>query len=174
MDSVRSEQLAVTGDLQNQLRTPDWARRAAKLFVLSAGGILLITGVAKIVSASGNSRILDTSDPIFAISFRHLLLFVGLIELAASAICLLRGETKLALFLVAWLASNFLLYHAGLGFLGWKPPCGCLGHLGDAIHLSPRIAEITAEMLSVYLLAGSVTSILGAGRSRGPNNIIGA
>jgi hypothetical protein len=91
----------------------------------------------------------------------------GLLELAVSAICLLRGGTKPALFLVAWLASSFLLYHAGLWFMGWKPPCGCLGNLGDAIHLSPRVAERTAQILSVYLLAGSVTTILQLRRSPG-------
>jgi hypothetical protein len=139
--------------------------KLTRWFVTSAGVILALTGVGKLVSASGNSRILDSSDPIFAISFRHLMLSLGLLELAVSAICLLTRRRKLALLLVAWLASNFLLYRAGLWFMGWSVPCNCLGNLTDALHLSPKIAETTAQIIAVYLLAGSVASVLRLRRS---------
>jgi hypothetical protein len=60
--------------------------RFGRLFMLSAGVIFLVTGVAKVVSASGNARILDSSDPVFSISFRHLFLLVGLLELAVGSV----------------------------------------------------------------------------------------
>jgi len=122
--------------------------------------VLLITGVAKVVSATGNSRVLDSFDPIFGLSFRHLLLSVGLLELTVSAICLLHRRISLALILVAWLASNFLLYRAGLWLMDWNQPCNCLGGLTDAIHLSPKAAETVGEFLCLYLFAGSLASIL--------------
>ena len=157
-------------------RTSGWRTgRFARWFLLSAGGILLVTGVAKVVSASGNARILDSADPIFAISFRHLLLSVGILELAVCAICLLSGRTKLASFLVAWLAANFVLYRAGLWFVGWNRPCNCLGNLTDALHLSPRMAETTAQTLCVYLLAGSLATIITSLKSPSrPDTVIGA
>lgn len=137
-------------------RVANWVR----WFNFSAGAILLFTGVAKVVSASGSARALDSFDPIFAISLRHLLLSVGLLELAVSAICLLSGRIKLALYLVAWLAANFLFYHAGFWLMGWSQPCNCLGNVTDAIHLSSEVAGTVAEVISIYLFAGSVGSIL--------------
>jgi len=134
-------------------------------FIVSAGGVLLITGIAKVVSASGSARLLDISDPIFAVSFRNLMLLVGLLELAVSAICFLTLKRQLSLCLVGWLATSFLLYRSGLWFLNWNRPCSCLGSLTDALHLSPELAETIAKVLSVYLLVGSITSLLYLRRS---------
>jgi len=134
-------------------------------FVLSAGGILLVTGLAKVVSASGKAGILDSSDPIFAITFRNLLLFVGLMELTIAAICLLTGKDRLCIFLVGWLAANFAFYRVGLLFIGWHRPCNCLGSLTGVLHISPGVADAIAQTLMVYLLCGSCVGIFRSLRS---------
>jgi hypothetical protein len=138
-------------------------------FILCAGAILLLAGIAKLASASGTAQILDSADPIFPISFRHLMLSVGLLELAICAFCFLGRETKPTLLAVAWLASNFLLYRASLRLMGWSQPCTCLGALTDAIHIRATTANTVALALAVYLLLGSVTCLLAspqvAGRS---------
>ena len=62
--------------------------RAVKGFVLTAGTALAITGMAKAYSAIGAARALDVADPIIGVSFRDLLLSVGLVELFIAFICL--------------------------------------------------------------------------------------
>lgn len=146
--------------------------RFARWFIYSAVGILLVSAFAKIVSASGDSHALDSSDPIFPVSYRQLLLSVGFLELAVCAVCLFSGRMKLALSLIAWLASNFLLYHVGLWLMGWSGPCNCLGNLTGAIHLSSKTVETITRFLSIYLFAGSVVGILGSQKSLSPPDTV--
>jgi len=125
------------------------------LFIVSAGGILLFTGFAKLISTFGNQKILDVTDPIFGLSFRCVILIVGILELIVSGVCLLTIKRNLSQILIAWMATSFLLYRLGLWFIGWHHPCPCLGNFYDAIHLSPRIADLVNKSVLAYLLVGS-------------------
>jgi hypothetical protein len=136
--------------------TGKWSR----WFVLSAGGILLITSLAKIVSAFGKAKVLENTDPVFGISFGHLMLSVGILELAVSGICLLTKKQSLSLGLTAWLATCFLAYRGGLWYLGWQRPCSCLGNLTDALHISPHVADVAMKIVLIYLLVGSYGGLL--------------
>ena len=129
--------------------------KIATWFACTSGVILSVTGLAKIPSVFGSQQILDLPDPLFAITFRHLLFLIGSLELIVSGICFGRMRIMLKLGLVAWLGSFFLLYRIGLLCIGWKRPCPCLGGLYDAIHLSPQIASVITNLLLIYLLGGS-------------------
>ena len=59
----------------------------AKCFLFSAGAILAVTGIAKVWSGLGNSKLLTVSDPITGIKFGHLMLVVGILEIAAALVC---------------------------------------------------------------------------------------
>jgi hypothetical protein len=124
-------------------------------FVNLAGGLLATTGLAKAFSAIGPARALDTADPLIGISFRQLMLLVGLAELLISFFCLFTHRRRFSLLAVAWLSTNFLVYRIGLWFIGWHRPCGCMGNLTDLLHLSPRVADNIMKGVLAFLLLGS-------------------
>lgn len=128
-------------------------------FIFSAGCILTFTGAAKVISALGRAEVLAVTDPIFGLSFRWLLLIVGLLELVVAGICITTANRKLSLSLIAWLATCFVLYRGGLASLGWNRPCSCLGNLTDAIHIAPEKADLMMKLVLVYLLAGCIGAL---------------
>jgi len=130
-----------------------------KWFAFSAGIILLVTGMAKLISSLGSAEVLGQMDPLLKISFRHLLFAVGLLELAVSTSCLLFLKPKLSLMLVAWLSTNFLAYRIGLVLIDYHKPCSCMGTLTDAIHLPPSLADLMMKSIMIYLVIGSYLSL---------------
>ena len=124
-------------------------------FILSAGAILAITGIAKIWSGLGNSKFLAVVDPIVGITFGHLMLAVGVVELFIALVCFFGKLQVFALGVVAWLATSFLLYRIGLWWMDWKRPCSCLGNLTDALNIPPQTADNIMKVVLAYLLVGS-------------------
>jgi hypothetical protein len=100
-----------------------------------------------LVSGLGNARILLGSDPILGLQFNHLMIVVGLLELAIASICLFGRHHALA--------TNLLAYRWGIWWMGWHRPCSCLGNLTDTIHVSPQMADNVMKAVLVYLLIGS-------------------
>ncbi len=105
-------------------------------FILTAGGVLAVTGVAKIWTGLGDSKFLAVVDPIIGVKFGPLMLAVGMAEIAVGLVCCLSKRQTLALGLVAWLATNFLVYRLGLWWMDWHRPCNCLGNHRRASHLA--------------------------------------
>jgi len=127
----------------------------AASFILSAVAVLGVTGIAKVLSAEGRSRALAVPDPITGFQFGYLMLIVGFLELCIAVVCFRSRSRKLSLALIAWLATNFVLFRVGLWSLGWHKPCGCLGTLTDALHISPTTADHIMKAVLAYLLVGS-------------------
>jgi len=124
-------------------------------FIMSAGAIMVITGIAKVWSGLGNSKFLAVIDPIFGIKFGTLMLLVGEVEIVIAAICFFGKRQTLALASVAWMSTNFVVYRLGLWWIDWHRPCSCLGNLTDALHISPQVADNIMKVLLAYLLIGS-------------------
>ena len=124
-------------------------------FVASAGTVLTTTGIAKVWSAFGQAKLLAVADPITGIKFGPLLLAVGIAEILIALVCFFSKRQTLALGLVCWLATNFLVYRLGLWWMGWHRPCSCLGSLTDALHISPQLADNIMKVVLAYLLLGS-------------------
>ena len=127
----------------------------ARKFVLSAGVILAFTGIAKAWSGLGNSKFLAVIDPIFGIKFGQLMLVVGAAEIVIALVCFLSKRQTLALGLVGWISTSFVVYRLGLWWMDWHRPCSCLGNLTDALHISPQTADNIMKVLLAYLLIGS-------------------
>jgi len=125
------------------------------MFALSAGAIMAITGIAKVWSGLGDSKFLTVVDPIVGIKFGHLMLAVGVAEVAIALVCFFSKSQTLALGLVAWMSTNFVVYRLGLWWMDWHRPCNCLGNLTDALHISPQAADNIMKVLLAYLLIGS-------------------
>lgn len=127
----------------------------ARLFIFSASFILLITGMAKIFSTFGGQEVLDLIDPIFKISFRHLMFLVGALEIAVSIVCFFIPRTNLCLGLIGWMSTNFLMYRLGIWYVGWRRPCPCVGNFADMLHLSANSVDLLIKTLFLYLLINS-------------------
>jgi hypothetical protein len=134
---------------------PKWS----KLFVVSIGVMLLLTGFSKIVAAFGKTNVLSEVDPIFGISFRQLFLFSGALEVLIAEICLLSKRLEICLKLVLWLSLAFLVYRLGLWWMDWKQPCQCLGSLTDSLRISPNLADLIAKCLLAYMLLGDCVAL---------------
>jgi len=134
-------------------------QRSIGFFIYSSGILFLLTGGAKLISGIGTARILNNPDPVFLISFRHILYVAAVAELSVAAICLLSKNRKLQAGLIALLASNFLLYRFGLYWLGYHSTCPCLGNLTDTLHIPPQTADTAMKTILGYLLIGSYATL---------------
>lgn len=88
------------------------------------------------------------------IPFQWVFFVAGIFELAVAIICFSR-ERQLAIILIAWLATIFLVYRIGLICIGYRKLCGCPGNLTDALHTSPQAADNVMKAVLAYLLVGS-------------------
>jgi hypothetical protein len=59
-----------------------------KRFVFSSGIILIITGLTKIINASGHVGILNLDDSLFRVTFRREMLLAGITELIVALLCM--------------------------------------------------------------------------------------
>ena len=135
-------------------------------FIISAGVVLSITGIAKIWSGLGQARILIVPDPLIGIEFGHLLSLVGMAEVAVALACFFSKRQLLPIVLVAWLSTCFVLYRLNLLWIGWQRPCSCLGNLTDALNISPQKADTAMKIILAYLLIGSYATLFWLWRQR--------
>jgi hypothetical protein len=138
----------------------------SRRFIISAGVVLSITGIAKIWSGLGQARILVVPDPLIGIELGHLLSLVGMVEVVIALACFFNKRQQLSIMSVAWLATSFVVYRLGLLWMGWHRPCSCLGNLTDAIHISPQVADNVMKGVLAYLLIGSYTTLFWLWRQR--------
>ena len=132
------------------------SRILEKGFIRSAGIILIVTSLAKILSAMGHAHMLEMPDPLFGVAFRYLMLLAGFLELVIGLFCLTETLVKFRLYLVVWIASCFLGYRIALWRIGWRHPCPCLGTWTDSLHLSAEAADSAMKLVLGYLLLGSL------------------
>jgi CHASE2 domain-containing sensor protein len=129
------------------------------VFAVVSGVTLFITGSAKLFSIFGRDALLDFHDPVTGLSFRYLLLFVGLLEVVIAYVCFDVQKLSVSIELVAWLSTGFLFYRCGLFVLGWRRFCPCLGSLTGAIHVSSHTADTAMKIILGYLLIGSYSTL---------------
>ncbi|MCI0540399.1 MAG: hypothetical protein L0Z50_34790 [Verrucomicrobiales bacterium] len=136
-----------------------------QIFLLSTGVILSLTAGAKLLSAFGDTKILDFPDPLWGLSNRRLLFGAALLEFA-SVLCFLgRMRVELKYLLSAWLGANFILYRAANAVLNPGKPCPCLGTASERIHLSEETASYLLSALAVYMLFAGVALYVQRSRS---------
>jgi hypothetical protein len=140
--------------------------RIQACFVQSAAVILFITGAAKFISALGAAESLDQPDSLLILTHRHIFFLMSGLELGLSAYLLMGGNTKLKLALLAWLATNFLVFRIGLWWMGAPNLCNCLGNLDQFLPLSPGILNFGAFAALGWLLIGSYALMIIEWRNR--------
>lgn len=85
----------------------------------------------KFVSASGEARSLNLSDPLLYLSNRQVFLLVGALELVVAGYLVFGKHLKLQLLALAWLTTNFAAYRLAMWWGNVSRPCGCLGSALD-------------------------------------------
>jgi hypothetical protein len=130
--------------------------RCCRAFIYSAGLVLVATGIAKLISSGATTRILEMPDPILGISYKHVFLIVGSIELWIAAVCFFSNKIELQARLVVWLGTIFTLYRYGIFWVGYHRPCSCLGTLTDSLGIPPDKADLALKCVLAYLLVGGL------------------
>jgi len=142
--------------LPGKIQDPhNFQRKIIGLFLQSSAIIFTITGLAKLFSAMGSSRILLNSDPVTILPFRYIFLLAASLELLVAAVCFCGKNYLIKIKMVAWLSSALTIYRLGLFWVGYQRPCSCLGNFTDAIHISPGAANKIMLVTLAYLLLGS-------------------
>lgn len=131
------------------------ADKLAAVFVYSAGAILILTAIAKLISGLGSEEVLRSFEPISRLTYRDLFFLLGSLEVLVALACFFHNSLPLRLGLVASLATCFLAYRLGLDWMGYQLPCRCIGTLTDALHISTHTADIAMKVVLAYLLLGS-------------------
>jgi hypothetical protein len=142
-------------------------------FIWLAVVVLALTAVAKYISVSGHTRILGQADPLFGIAYRQLLLGVAILETSVVLILVFNRNNFFRLALIAWLATNFLLYRIGIWWLNPPQPCGCLGTITDALGIAPKTADRLMLWVLTILLVGSYSLLLLEWRKRKAATTVG-
>jgi RNase P subunit RPR2 len=125
---------------------------SADSFSCFAGSVLFFIGLAEILGVLGRSQVLGLADPIFGISFRHLMLVVGMVQLVVSFLLLFTNWRTLGLALVAWITANFLVFRIGLWSMGWHHSSG---FMVEQLGLSLTTMDVVTGLFSAFLLMGS-------------------
>lgn len=128
----------------------------AKIFVSSVFVILFTTGLIKILSLFGNSKLLLLTDPLIGIEYKYLFLLVGILELIVGLVCLLSRKILLQVSLILWLTSYFVIYRVGLYLIGYQKPCKCLGNFVSILNLNDEIVDFAMKLIIGYLIIGSI------------------
>jgi hypothetical protein len=150
-DPVKLKKMKITVQAQS---------RIVSTFIYTVGGLLLITGVAKLLSGLGHSRVLQVADPILSVPFRFALAGAAVAELTVAWVCFFVPRPAMQAAAIAWLATDFLCYRIGLWAVGWTHPCHCMGTLAGAIHLSDVAADRLMRAILCYMLLGSYLILL--------------
>jgi hypothetical protein len=136
-------------------------RNVPVYFTASAVLILAITAVLKVLAASGKARILAQPDPLLVFfSTRQTMISAALLELAVVGLILWERDRLRQVALVAWIGTVFLVYRAGLWWVGHEGACPCLGNVTRSIGLSPTMEDLGVKVLLGYLVLGSYCVVI--------------
>jgi hypothetical protein len=130
-----------------------------KLYIGSAGAILLAAALERFIVATGHAQALALPEPMLGIPLRYAVLAVGILELIGAMICLFGRQTSLQLGWVAWLATDYTVYYIGLLSMHGHPQATCIGSLTDPLYLARGTSGILTGSLPLYLLFGGYSAM---------------
>jgi hypothetical protein len=143
-------------------------RKVVSWFVMSAGLLLSISGTAKLLSGHNAAEMVWLGpDPVFGIPLRDLFWLAGGAEVFAALVCFGSRNLLIRTALIAFFATNFLIYRIGMVAVSYRKPCPCLGSLAGALHVSDEVVDTMMKCVVAYLLIGSYASLLYLARKRG-------
>jgi len=124
-------------------------------FLVISALMLLFVALLKVVSAAGSSKILFVFDPILQQKNRVVYLETALLEAVLASYLIFGRNSTRKLIALAWLATNFLLYHAGLRWMGVSELCACLGRPAEWWPWLSKHQLLVIWSLLFFFLVGS-------------------
>ena len=129
--------------------------KGIKLFIYSAGAILLAAALERFLVATGQTPVLTFPEPVMGVPLRYAVLLVGAFELAVALVCLFGRQTGLQLGWLAWMATNYVVYRIGLLTMGMHHQATCIGSLTDPLYLERGTVGIMGGLSPLHFLIGS-------------------
>jgi len=126
------------------------------LFVKLAGGILIVTCLAKLVSVFGSAEALKLPDALFSLQNRWVMLLAGFTEACVVGILLSEVAPVTKIASILWLSLNFATYRICLWLMGVTTPCPCMGSTYGLIGVDSSTMDRILGAFVIVLLAGSV------------------
>jgi hypothetical protein len=123
---------------------------AVTTFCLSAATLLILTGLAKLYSTLGTSKILDGIDELFLVENRLVLIGAAAAEFAVAWTLVFGRSEKLKLISLLWLSSMFVWYRTARWYFAIPTPCKCLGNLTDNLPFKVETVETGLQLMIVY------------------------
>jgi hypothetical protein len=130
-----------------------------KPFIYTAGGILLAAALIRFLIVACHHPALALPEPLLGIPLRYAILAVGTLEIVVAGICLFGKNVRLQAAWLAWVATNFVVFEAGLVYMHVHPQASCLGSLTDPLQLSRGFTGDVVGLLPFYVLLGSYAAV---------------
>jgi hypothetical protein len=134
--------------------------KGTKLFIYSAGVILLTAALERMLIVTGGAQSLSLPEPAMGIPLRYAVLLVGGFDLVVAMLCLFGRRAGLQLGWLAWLATNYMVYRIGLFTMHCQPQATCIGSLTDPLHLASGTMGNIVGIMPLYLLLGSYAAVI--------------
>jgi hypothetical protein len=137
-------------------------QRLDRFFVRSAAALLLCMATALFVSNSFEkiADLIPIREPLLGLELPKFYWILGALCVAVSLPCLFSANPRGAVPWLAWLASNFLVWRAGLYWSGAHTLAGYLGSFSNAFAVPPWTASVILDVVIGYLVIGSCLLLL--------------
>jgi DNA-directed RNA polymerase subunit RPC12/RpoP len=137
------------------------AAKLTRLFVYTAGTLLLALGLAIFIGWSDETGLVLPHDPLFVVPMAVVFWAVAAVSLGTGLFCLLGRSIWWKLCLVLWSAIEFEAYQLGLTFfVGPRSFQGYWGSLTGAFDLPSSAAYWLSTVAAFYLISGSLVSLV--------------
>jgi hypothetical protein len=135
-------------------------RRMQSYFFEATAVLLFCAAVLNLLSAAGSAPVLNEPDALLqlndklALSNRWVLALKAAFELLVSGILLTGKKPRPKLVWMAWLATQLLVYRAGIRWLNAANFSDCVGNLIDWFTISPRqLGALSTVFLALMCLS---------------------
>lgn len=124
-----------------------------RLFLCSVVGILLATGVVKLLSSLIEVPVLDLHDPLLKLPRRTVWQFTAVADFAI--LMAIWAFPRYRRYVALWIGTVFTASHVIVWLMRLPPICPCLGSAAAWLGVSEAQASMIAFGLAIYILVGA-------------------
>ncbi len=127
----------------------------ARLFLVSASILLLLTASLKIIALVQAPAYLNTPDPLIYITSRYTTLASAAFLEVLVAITIYKYRTYItSIMLLLWLCAIFITYRAGFASLEISDRCLCLGGIPSMTKQAATLYDAIGLAMLIYMASG--------------------
>lgn len=126
-----------------------------RYFILSAGVILLIAALSRLLIVFGNAQVLSLADPVLGIPLRYAVMLVAGLELAVALVCLFGKRLGFQVGWLSWLAVIFLVFQVCTFAMHRHWQTTCIGSLTDPLQLTRGLMGVIIGFIPIFLVLGT-------------------